>query len=153
MIKINKGSEPREWVEKRNTPGFKYEAIPELRESLLEEQGYICAYCMCRIGESNSKIEHIKSKSPEKFPELSLSYSNMIICCMGGEGSKGEKHCDTSKEDKDISFDLFTDVFFETISYGSKSGEIKSSNATYSQEINLSSTYLQFNPIPLWNHY
>lgn len=133
MIKITKTKEPKEWTEKINTPGFKeYSPIPELRDALLNDQGYICAYCMNRIGEDNSKIEHIKSRS--KYPELQLEYSNMVICCKGI--TDNEKHCDTCKGNQDISFDLFSDSFFNTISYKSSDGEILSTNTEYNKEIN-----------------
>ena len=49
MILITKNKEPKEWTEYRNTPGVDYQAIPELVQSLLKEQGYICAYCKRRI--------------------------------------------------------------------------------------------------------
>lgn len=132
MIKISKSEEPKEWRDKRKTPGFKYSSIPELRDSLLNDQGYICAYCMNRIGEENSKIEHIQAQS--KYPELQFEYSNMVICCKGK--TNNEAHCDTSKGDEDISFDIFSDSFFDTISYKSKDGEILSTNTVYNKEIN-----------------
>lgn len=47
-----------------------------------------------------------------------------------------ELHCDSSKSDKDISFDLFSSFFVNTISYRSKSGKILSSNSQYDDEIN-----------------
>ena len=40
MILITKNKEPKEWTEYRNTPGVDYQAIPELVQSLLKEQGY-----------------------------------------------------------------------------------------------------------------
>lgn len=74
MRKIIKQSEPKEWmVYRRFTPEADYEANPELRKSLLEEQGYICAYCMRRIpvrdknSNETSRIEHILSR--EKHPD------------------------------------------------------------------------------------
>ena len=88
MIQINKGTEPEEWTAKKATPDFtQYESIPALRTSLLEEQGYICAYCMRRIPakdikvDATSKIEHILSR--ESSPDLQLSFANMAICCPG----------------------------------------------------------------------
>lgn len=133
MIKITKTQEPKEWTEKIKTPGFKeYSSIPELRDALLNDQGYICAYCMNRIGKNNSKIEHIKSQS--EYSELQFEYSNMVICCKGK--TNNEAHCDTSKGDEDISFDIFSDSFFNTISYKSSDGEILSTNTVYNKEIN-----------------
>ena len=41
MILITKNKEPKEWTEYRNTPGVDYQAIPELVQSLLKEQGYM----------------------------------------------------------------------------------------------------------------
>lgn len=36
----------------------------QLRESLLKEQGYLCAYCMKRIGDTKDvKIEHLETCS------------------------------------------------------------------------------------------
>ena len=63
MILITKNKEPKEWTEYRNTPGVDYQAIPELVQSLLKEQGYICAYCMralvCSIAIFVAKLSHI----------------------------------------------------------------------------------------------
>ena len=87
MRKINKGPEPVKWKQYCKTPGVKYQSIPELRDSLLKEQGYICAYCMRKIphkdknSTEDSRIEHIKCR--EKYPEEELAYSNMVICCPG----------------------------------------------------------------------
>lgn len=138
MKKINKGIEPSEWVAHRNTKGAVYEAIPELRKSLLREQGYLCAYCMRRITISDgtnvekTRIEHILSR--ENHPEQQLSYLNMVLCCDGKINSS--EHCDVLKKSHDLSFDLFSEPFFNTLSYQSKDGLIKSSNQTYNTEIN-----------------
>ena len=35
----------------------------DIQESLLEEQGALCAYCMCRIDKDNMKIEHWNPQS------------------------------------------------------------------------------------------
>jgi phospho-2-dehydro-3-deoxyheptonate aldolase len=48
-----------------------------LRKILLDEQGYICCYCMSRINCENSKIEHFKPQS--KYKELQLDYKNLFI--------------------------------------------------------------------------
>lgn len=132
MIKIAKGREPKEWTEKRLTPGYKYSPIPELRDALLEEQGYLCAYCTCQINYLNSKIEHLRCRT--RYPMLELNYDNMVICCHGK--TDGIEHCDTKKASVDISFDIFSDFFFETISYKTKTGAICSCNEAYNNEIN-----------------
>lgn len=138
MRKILKQLEPREWTKHRLTPGAKYEAVPELRKALLEEQGYLCAYCMRRIpiSDTNSnestRIDHILSRT--KHPELQLNYSNMVVCCPGAITS--DFHCDKQKGENDITINLFEDHFFDTLSYSSKDGRIKSSDAESDRQIN-----------------
>ena len=47
MILIKKNPEPREWLEYRSTPGVDYQSIPELVDSLLEEQENELKESMC----------------------------------------------------------------------------------------------------------
>lgn len=140
MIRINKGTEPIEWTRKNKTPGLtNYEAIPELRDALLDEQGYLCAYCMRRIPHKDkfelhdSKIEHIKSRT--NFPSLQRKYDNMVICCSGN--INGNHHCDKSKKSQDIIFSPFDNVLLQTITYSSKDGEIKSSQQNMNNDLNI----------------
>ena len=69
-----------------------------LRRILLEEQGYICCYCMSRINCDNSKIEHFKPQ--KKYRKLQLEYKNLFLACLGGKGK--EQFCDTAKGDKEL---------------------------------------------------
>lgn len=147
MILIKKNKEPKEWTEYRNTPGVDYQAIPELVQSLLKEQGYICAYCMRRIPKKDKiykkdganfvytnedhRIEHIKSR--ELHDDLKLDYTNMVVCCPGHIGT--EDHCDRLKGAKDISFSPLDQQFIDTIKYSSD-GTIISTNEAYNKEIN-----------------
>ena len=152
MIQINKGVEPAEWTERKSTPGFtEYEPIDELRDALLREQYYICAYCMRRIPvkdlkiDTTSKIEHIKSR--ENSPDLQLNYSNMAICCPGNLNN--EPHCDNLKGSRSVSFDLYSAHLQETISYSTKDGSIKSSREDWNNEmesvLNLNHSLLKLN--------
>ncbi|MDO4540017.1 MAG: retron system putative HNH endonuclease [Syntrophomonadaceae bacterium] len=52
-----------------------------LKETLLDEQGYICCYCMQRIGDYNSHLEHFKPQS--KYPANDLDYDNILVSCDG----------------------------------------------------------------------
>ena len=140
MVTIKKGKEPQAWVEKRNTPGFtQFESSEELKQSLLEEQGYICAYCMRRLPaddpntDATSKVEHIKPRS--KYPDLQFDYKNLVICCPGN--LECQPHCDNCKGDGSVSFDLFNPQLEDSITYLTFDGTIKSNNGTWDQEINL----------------
>jgi uncharacterized protein (TIGR02646 family) len=145
MVTILKQREPQAWINYRRTPGVAYQALPELRQALLEEQGYICAYCMRRIpvrdrlqarnddiGET-SRIEHIHSR--ERYTERALDYTNMVICCPGM--IDGTAHCDRSKANQDISFTPLEAHIQSSITYGTKDGEIKSDNRAWNGEINI----------------
>lgn len=131
MKKINKTNEPKEWLEYRQTPGVEFSAIKELKESLLSEQGYLCAYCMRRIDFDKMKVEHVK---PRYYEDKIFDYSNLVACCEGKIGAL--RFCDTNKEDREISINLFNQLDIDTISYSSKDGEIRSSNVEYSKDIN-----------------
>lgn len=141
---IKRRLQPRKWTEYCCTPGVDYQANPELREILLKEQGFICAYCMkgLDVEGKNTKIEHMKCR--DLNDKEKLKYRNMVICCSGV--TKECRHCDTSKGNNDITFNLLTDPFFKTLSY-TLSGTIKSRNATWDDEINrllnLNNVYLK----------
>ncbi|WP_273212246.1 hypothetical protein [Runella zeae] len=138
MIRITKGHEPAEWTAYRETPGAVYNAIPELREALLKEQGYLCAYCMRRIpvkdpdNNETSRIDHIQSR--ENYEERQLDYTNMVICCPGFINSS--EHCDKSKNKQEISFTAFDIHVQNSISYSTKDGTVQSSNDGWNTEIN-----------------
>lgn len=141
MIKINKGNEPATWTQKKETPDFtQYEPTDDLRNALLKEQGFICAYCMREIPtkdkgvKETSKIEHVKSRKDR--PDLQLDYNNMVICCPGYLNA--DAHCDKSKDKSSVTFSLFNNLFPNTITYSIKNGTISSTNTitTWNKEIN-----------------
>ncbi len=86
-----------------------FDKLPKdvIRQKLLEEQHYLCAYCMKRIENNGSHtvIEHLTPLSRDK--EKSLDYQNMAAVCKGGadvwiaEGEKRILCCDGSKHDED----------------------------------------------------
>ena len=54
----------------------------DLHQSLLKEQGFICAYCGKKIGKESTdtfSVEHFEVKSNQ--PNLTLMYSNLLGCC------------------------------------------------------------------------
>lgn len=113
MRHIEKTEPPIEFVEYLKTPGVCFGGLngdPKraLRKRLLEDQGYICCYCGCRISnDDNTKIEHIKCQ--KRYPSLALEYNNMLASCDGGAYDrtyrirpKHNRHCDDKKGDNDI---------------------------------------------------
>lgn len=95
------------------TPNATYIGLPgdckkKIRENLLREQGYLCAYCMGRIsGEWNqhlnrydTEVEHFQSQ--KKNRKMNLRYSNFLAVCNGEYIDKGNKilHCDKTDSGK-----------------------------------------------------
>ncbi len=145
MIKINKGTEPNTLTQFRANPvnNHNYNGIDfkgqkdcekqqsgNLRWHLLKEQGYLCCYCLSRIGCRHSKIEHFKPQS--KYPQLQIDYKNLFIACSGDSDTKF--HCDTRKGDQELSsVDLLINIE-NRISY-EKTGKIKSSDPSLEKDL------------------
>jgi uncharacterized protein (TIGR02646 family) len=74
-----------------------------IRKKLLEEQGYLCAYCMGRIELHSMRIEHWRCQ--DTYPDEQLNYKNMLGTCTGNEGLPySEETCDVRKKNADIAF-------------------------------------------------
>lgn len=96
----NRNKEPKDLSDYRNTPNATYYGFAAkriVRQSLVDEQGYICAYCMGKIDIDTCTIEHYipqnrHQNSPyteEEHIKQSLLYSNMSAVCMNDA-----EHCD-----------------------------------------------------------
>ncbi|MBD5339004.1 MAG: hypothetical protein HDR98_07785 [Bacteroides sp.] len=142
MITIKKSVEPRSWLLHRLTEGADYEATEDLRNALLRDQGFICAYCMRRIpvkdngtGET-SRIEHIKPQSLLTRTER-MDYGNLVICCPGAIGSTASSatHCDRRKGESPLSFSPLDPHAVETLRYRGD-GTIESTDAGINEDIN-----------------
>lgn len=151
MIYIKKTSEPRSLVEHRCTPGADFDGLDksELREYLLKEQGYLCAYCMKRIhNEKDTKIEHYRARNAEN----ELEYTNLLAVCYGNQpspnsvGKVGKKRltCDSMKGNRVLHINPQSREDMETIYYDNN-GRIYSSNKVYQDELqdilNLNDSY------------
>ncbi len=131
------------------------EARTTLQDSLLKEQGYLCAYCMRRITKENMKIEHFISqdfiKNNSDVTITDLDYNNLLACCQGNEGkTPKEQHCDTKKANHNLSknpANLNHNVQ-GSITY-KNSGKIGSNDEVFNDEINkilnLNLAYLENN--------
>lgn len=78
-----------------------------VRRSLLEEQGYICAYCCSEIKDDNrtTVIEHFIPQSDKELGESNqLNYKNLFASCDGtltdDKSKKAIYCCDESKKDQ-----------------------------------------------------
>lgn len=140
MKKIVKGIPPRLLTTYKAQQGAVYDGPnftkvkDKIREQLLIEQGFLCAYCMRRINVLEMKVEHFKCQ--DLHPRLQLDYNNLLGCCTGNEGQKPPYQiCDTKKGNKDISFSPISAGFEQYICYGS-SGRISSHEPIFDKQIN-----------------
>ncbi|OKP95026.1 hypothetical protein [Paenibacillus sp. P46E] len=144
MIHIQKGSEPTVLRNYKRTHGAKanYADFTEkdaLKNQLLEEQGYLCAYCMGHIGSDKKRwwsevgIEHYKCQ--EEYKELELDYENMLAVCKISKGKRiSEQHCDVSKGGQSLHFNPQIKGHIETLTYSE--GELLSKVQEYNMEVN-----------------
>lgn len=96
--------------------------------SLLEEQGYLCAYCMRNINETNSTIEHIIGQNyiedgKEIGKENQINYDNLLAVCRG-ESCKNNLHCDKSRanyqKDRPLFVNPLQDRIMQNIKFSEK---------------------------------
>lgn len=153
MIKIEKKREPRALNEYRKNPDASYNGMHgaptwnnsgtdvyhTVLESLMSEQGHLCAYCMRKIPEKkgfpNATIEHIEPQS--KAPEKTLDYKNMLAVCSGNRNanSRDWKTCDARRENEALSLNPLKSDTISDINYRS-TGVIYSDNPDVDRELN-----------------
>lgn len=140
MIPINKKKEPVSLVAYRQQVGAEYDGPnftavkDDIRTALLEEQGFLCAYCMQRIHNDQFKIKIEHWHSQRNYPSEQLDYKNMLAVCLGV--TKKCSHCDTSKGDKDIAFNPSEPSSFQQMSIKySTNGEISSGDSQFDSDI------------------
>jgi uncharacterized protein (TIGR02646 family) len=89
MIRVIKNKEPEWFIDWKKgdsedwAPSFaalRTDNKTKLKQSLIEEQGYLCCYCGKRIHSDNSHIEHFKPQSTNK--ESELEYNNLLVSCI-----------------------------------------------------------------------
>lgn len=140
MIHIKKSSPPKKFQEfKQQNPQAHFDDIPPdikaaLRQSLLKEQGYLCAYCMSKIRDK-VKIEHYEPRNPQN----ELDYSNLLAVCTGNSaGNQREhQHCDTKKGNKHLHVNPQNIDHIKQISYRSDGTIYARDNADFNADLNL----------------
>lgn len=160
MLNIKKNSDPDEYKEFKRDQGKicdlnsyegKYndlitsKAKKAVQESLCKEQGYLCCYCMQRIGHvrcpdsKNSdvkcmRLEHFKCQSIRK--ELKFEYSNMFAVCHGfNRMDCFEEHCDVKKASSELKYNPAVHNVEEYVSY-TPDGTILSTDPEFDLQLN-----------------
>lgn len=141
MIPIFKQAEPTSLLTYRLQAAAKYDGPnftqvkSDVRKALLEEQGYLCAYCMQRINDDQltTKIDHWQCQ--DRYPHEQLNYRNMLAVCLGN--AQDILHCDSAKGNLDIAFNPSDPAHSSQlrIKY-STSGSISSEDGGFDSDIN-----------------
>jgi uncharacterized protein (TIGR02646 family) len=80
-----------------------YQQKDELRVSLVSEQKGLGCYCTGRIRANVSamKVEHWRGQAA--YPQLQLTYGNLLGACLGDEGQPAtDQYCDTKKANRNL---------------------------------------------------
>jgi uncharacterized protein (TIGR02646 family) len=139
MLYIKKGNPPNNLIQYIKIGG-KWKISDssvrnELRESLLEEQNHLCAFCMSRIKFRGSQIEHWfpRSLSIDNLEFKKLDYNNLFLVC-----EDNNKSCDTTRtERKELSVNPTSARTIDNIYYEKASGRIRSRSEIEEQDLNI----------------
>lgn len=167
MILINKGPEPRELTEYRldkSNGEPTYDGLQNrhqiVLDSLIREQGGLCAYCMCRIPQSSQKhnppasIEHIDPQSDTDNAKA-LDYHNMLAVCSGnrnpvneGQYRFGEKRltCDAHRHNAPLTVNPLDSRTLASIKYksdGTIYSDVEEINKDLNETLNLNCKVIQ----------
>jgi len=152
MIEIKKGKEPDSFVRYKRNPNASYQDMDkdvkkELLESLIREQGHLCAYCMRRIpekralpyGVSKVSIEHWFAQNPEDGEDIGqgLDYGKMLAVCAGnrGCGNIEDMTCDAKRGNDELKVNPCNPSTLEGIGYRAN-GQSLSTNAAINEDLN-----------------
>jgi len=141
MKNITKGTEPRSLVEHRCQTAADFDNFSDkqgLRDALVQEQGFVCCYCMGRIMPDalKMKVEHWHCQ--DMHPTEQLDYSNLLGACNGGMGQAPRlQHCDTKKGSQLLSLNPANPAHRveQTLRYLGD-GTLKSTDPTFDIELN-----------------
>ena len=102
LLKIHKAKGCYDNTKNDNSKTPKVTTRTDILKDLLEEQGFLCAYCMRKISLENADIEHVIGQSYVDAKGRSIgkdedtNYDNMLAVCHGNF-CLNDTHCDSSR--------------------------------------------------------
>lgn len=126
MLPIDKSKPPHELVNGvrrlKSTPDatVKWDNLDHAEraatlESLLLEQGNLCAYCTRRISADSAHVEHIVPRSQDDA--RSVEYGNLLAVCDGMIGGARDSTCDRSRGNRSLTVNPLKRETLEGIRY------------------------------------
>lgn len=106
-----------------------------LKQRLLQEQGFLCCYCMQRISARSMRVEHWWSQ--EHYPALQLDYGNLLAACQGhiGKGGDAQTICDVHKKNKKLKYNPAAHDVESTIKYSRDGTIFSEDDKDFSEEL------------------
>jgi len=128
---IQKGASPQSFEDWKNQANeywqpswddFQNPEKEKVKETLLEEQGYICCYCGMRIeNDPHTEIEHVKPRSKCVGDEAykALEFNNFLASCNGStmDPKPREVHCNNARGDQVLAVSPLTVGCEENFAY------------------------------------
>ncbi|MBT9584236.1 TIGR02646 family protein [bacterium] len=112
MLRFRKQKQPETLTQLQATPDSDWRSSREIREQLLADQGFLCAYCQrripCAMAESyypGMHVEHWLAQSTDTT--ASMQWSNLLGVCPGEPPLEagtphGPNHCDRSRGHREL---------------------------------------------------
>lgn len=146
MILISKLYKNPECLEKHKKSGDDYSKLSsecgkKTKAILYSNQNGFCAYCEQKL--DSVFIEHFISQSADKEKKFILEISNYLGVCSGKSYTNLEdhsnnhiQHCDTSRDDKDLSLDPREKLHISTLLFNSEA-KLESSNGKFQDDLDI----------------
>lgn len=140
MRRINKGDAPRSlerWRKENADLNCRYDDVPselraEMKERLLREQGWLCAYTGMRVTEGSSHIEHLKPRHVCRSEGSTddIAWTNMVAALPGDREPRAEygAHAKDAWHDPALFVSPLSAGCEQRFSFKLASGEIGASN-------------------------
>lgn len=145
MIHIQKGTSPQALIQAKRAGLTNYDDMDTptknaIKEQLLAEQYYLCAYCMRRIDLKSIRIEHYFAQNPQSGnynAALTIDYQNMLGVCPGGENHAAtdkQLTCDRHKKNLLLTINPLDPSLIAKIRYTSD-GKIGSDDSNINKDL------------------
>ena len=141
MFCIVKGKEPASLTQYKKTKGAYFDGFTkkdDIRQALLEEQGYLCAYCMRRIKNvGEATIEHYLPQS-KTDNAASLDFRYMLgVCKLNRNCLHKYQTCDAHRNNETLTIDPWSAYSISLISYDQSNGNILSEDPDINRDLNV----------------
>lgn len=141
MFYIEKDREPNSLTKYKKSKDAYFDGFDkkdDIRQSLLNEQGYLCAYCMRLINNVDEvTIEHYYPQSKTNV-KMGLDYKYMLgVCKLNKNCAYKNQTCDAHRGNKPLTINPWLHSSISAISYNQMTGDIYSDDADINTDLTI----------------